>query len=392
MYSIRIVVICFLLSVSCNSFAEDPIKFWDTPQHGGNSFNRLPPSQAYFTALRGYGASWVRLAYDKWQAEKRDFLMGDADNYRGISPKDFKTLADTLERAHQVGVKVVITPLSLPFMRWSQNNGGKFDDRLWQNKEHWDVAAQFWQDLAKRLKDNRAVVAYNIINEPTPEKMGGLAEHADLPTMQAWYKQQQGTSRDLRAFYDKVIHAIRQVDPETPIMVDAGWYAAADAFSYWPAPLADKRILYSFHMYEPYAATSGPNLKRKKPYSYPGQVPFGNGLEYWGAKRVAEYLELPSRWAKLHKIPANRVVAGEFGCIRKLSGCKNYLNDVLTVLDQKKFHWAFYSFREDNWDAMDYELGTEKVHWKYWEAMEKGEPDPIKRKLTPLFEVIHKRL
>lgn len=386
------VLACFLFIVSCISFAADPIKFWETTQHGGNSFNRLPPSKAYFAALKGYGASWVRLSYDKWQAEKRDFLMGDADNYRGISLQDFTVLANTLERAHQAGIKVVITPLSLPFMRWSQNNGNKFDDRLWQDKKNWDVAAQFWQDLAKQLKDNPAVVAYNIINEPAPEKKGGLAEHADQSTMQDWYKQQQGTSRDLRAFYTKVIHAIRLVDPVTPIMVDAGWYASADAYSYWPAPLADKRILYSFHMYEPYAATSGPNLKRKKPYSYPGIVPFGDGMEYWGAKRVAKYLALPGQWAELHGIPANRMVAGEFGCIRKLPGCKNYLNDVLTVLDQKKYHWAFYSFREDNWDAMDYELGTAKVHWKYWDAMEKGEPDPIKRELTPLFDVIRMRL
>ncbi|WP_395450184.1 hypothetical protein ACHMW7_10495 [Aminobacter sp. UC22_36] len=35
--------------------AADLIGFWDKPQHGGNSFNPLPPDQAYFDALRGYG-------------------------------------------------------------------------------------------------------------------------------------------------------------------------------------------------------------------------------------------------------------------------------------------------------------------------------------------------
>ena len=46
--------------------AADEIAFWNTPEKGGNSFNRLPPDSAYFAALHGYGASWVRLSYDKW--------------------------------------------------------------------------------------------------------------------------------------------------------------------------------------------------------------------------------------------------------------------------------------------------------------------------------------
>jgi hypothetical protein len=41
--------------------------------------------------------------------------------------------------------------------------------------------------------------------------------------------------------------------------------SAADAFSYWLSALADNNVLYSFHMYEPYEATSAPNMKRKNP-------------------------------------------------------------------------------------------------------------------------------
>lgn len=393
MTKIRLLLLSALLFISYGTFASDTIKFWDSPQHGGNSFNRLPPDQKYFEALKRYGATWVRLAYDKWHPENRDFLIGNADQYRKLSTQDLDTLMTTLDHANKAGIKVVIAPLSLPFMRWSQNNGDRFDDRLWSDKNNWGAAIQFWQDLAKRLKDHPAIAAYNIINEPAPEKNSDLREHASQQIMRAWYAKQKGGSRDLIAFYEKIIAAIRQVDTLTPIMVDAGWYAAADSFSYWPKSLSDNRVLYSFHMYEPYAATSGPNLRRKKPFSYPGEVPFfGDEMQYWGANQVAEYLKIPSKWAKEHNIPSNRMVVGEFGCVRMLPGCKNYLEDVLTVIDQQKLHWAFYSFREDSWDAMDYELGTEKVHWKYWDAMEKGEPDPIKRKSSPLFEIIQKRL
>lgn len=383
---------CLALSQTVSGRAADLIGFWDTPQHGGNSFNRLPPDSAYFQALRGYGASWVRLSYDKWQPQQRDFLLGDADHYAGLQQKDLATLKAVLDRADAAGLKVVIAPLSLPGMRWAQNNGDTFDGRLWQDKAYWGEAAQFWRDLAAALKDHPSVAAYNIVNEPAPEKNNGLAEHADAATMKAWYAKQKETARDLPAFYETVIKAIREVDPKTPIMTDAGWYAAADAFSYWPAALSDSRVLYSVHMYEPYAATSAPNLKRDKPYAYPGVVPYGEGEENWDAVRVASYLKLPVDWADAHGVPRNRMVAAEFGCMRRLSFCKQYLEDVLTPLDAAKLHWAFYSFREDSWDGMDYELGNAKVNWKYWEAIDAGKPDPVKRKATPEFEPIRKRL
>lgn len=372
--------------------AADMIAFWDKPERGGNSFNRLPPDQAYFDALQDYGASWVRLSYDKWQPAERDYLIGNADQYQGLVAKDLQQLKTTLDRAHAAGLKVVITPLSLPGMRWAQNNGDRFDDRLWQDKQFWTQSAAFWRDLAAVLKEHPAVAAYNLINEPAPEKQAGLAEHADAAKMRDWYEKQVGSARDLPGFYQTLISAIREVDPLTPIMVDAGWYGAADAFSYWPAPLADSRVLYSFHMYEPYAATSAPNLQRARPYTYPGLVPFAAGMQKWDPNRVRSYLQQPLDWAAQHAIPANRMVAGEFGCMRKLLGCQQYLEDVLSALEAARVHWAFYSFREDSWDGMDYELGSANVPWAYWKAAEDGQPDPVKRSATAEFEPISKRL
>ncbi|MFG6653069.1 glycoside hydrolase family 5 protein [Scandinavium sp. M-37] len=381
-----------LATLSTPSLASDEITFWDTPQYGGNSFNRLPPRSAYFTALHDYGASWVRLSYDKWQPKLRDFLLGSVDHYQGLVPEDLITLKAALKRAQQAGLKVVIAPLSLPGMRWSQNNHGQFDDRLWQDKTYWQQSAQFWRDLATALKDVPGVAAYNIVNEPAPEKMAELAEHSSPAEMVNWYQHHQGTARDLPAFYQTVIQAIREVDPLTPIMVDGGWYGAADGFNYWPAKLEDTRVLYSFHMYEPYEVMGAVNQQRQKRYQYPGVAPFGQRAEMWNAQRVAAYLQQPFDWAKKHQIPANRVVAGEFGCIRTLPGCRQYLQDVLTILDKTPAHWAFYSFREDSWDGMDYELGKDKVPWSYWQAVDANQPDTLPRHATPEFEPIRQRL
>ena len=366
--------------------AAKPIDWWDTPRRGGNSFDQAPPDQAYFDALAGYRAEWVRLAFGKWKGSRRDFLIGDADRYTGIPVSDLATLKAVLDRAHKAGLKVVIAPLSLPGDRWSQSNDGKYDGRLWADKKYWAEAQAFWRDLAVALRGHPAIAAYNIRNEPTPEKGNGLAEHADAATAIAWYAKHKGSAHDLPLFYRGMVAAIRAVDPDTPIMLDAGWYAAADAFAYWPGPLDDPALLYAFHMYEPYQATSGPNIKRTPPVAYPGEITEGMPGR-WDAARVGAYLAQPLAWADAHGIPRSRMVAAEFGCMRRLPFCPTYLEGVLTVLEREKLHWAFYAFREDGWDGMDYELGGGPVPGRYWDA-----PMSVPRGPTPQFEPIRRRL
>jgi len=374
----------FLLLLACifGLTAAAPIDWWNVQRRGGNSFNGVPPDQGYFNALAGYGGQWVRLTYDKWKPAKRDFLMGSADQYDGLVQSDLATLIATIDRAHAAGLKVVVTPLSLPGARWIQNNGNKYDGRLWTGKAYWAQSAAYWRDLAKALKGHPGIAAYNLINEPTPEKGNGLKEHPDAATAQAWYAAHRGTAQDILAFYRQVIAAIREVDSDTPIMLDAGWYAAADGFAYW-TPIDDPAILYAFHMYEPYEATSALNLKRDPRIPYPGIV----SGQYWDKARVGTYLGQPLAWADAHGIPRNRVVAGEFGCMRRLPFCPAYLDDVLDVLEPAGVHWAFYSFREDVWDGMDYELGGGAPPPGYWDN-----PAAAKRGPTPVFAPILRRL
>jgi hypothetical protein len=209
--------------------------------------------------------------------------------------------------------------------------------------------------------------------------------------MHRWYAGMRGTTRDLPALYEKLIAAVRESDPLTPIMLDAGFYAAADGFNYWPKALGDGRLLYAYHMYEPWAATSARNLKREKPYRYPGEAPFGGGQVHWDATRVAAYLQQPLDWAKRQGVPANRLVAAEFGCMRRWPDCPRYLEDVLTALDGDGVHWAFYSFRE-SWDGMDYELGDQPLPWAYWQAKEQGRTFELKRGPNRVFAPIQRRL
>lgn len=384
---------CMLLCLFAFSAQAAVNTFWSQPQRGGNSFNEQPPDRAYFDALRATGATWVRLTPDKWRsAGGRDFLMGNADRYQGLVPADVATLRRVLDDADAAGIKVVLVPLSLPLLRWKQKNGGVVDQRLWQSFDNHRPAQAFWRDLARALHGHPALAAYNLINEPAPEYGTSLREHADPAAMRAWYATVKDGPRDLPRFYTGLIAAVREVDADMPLMLDPGWYAAADALAYWPAPLKDPHLLYSVHMYEPYAATSAPNQKRATPYRYPAVVPFGPGKTQWDAKRVASYLQQPLAWADEHGVARSQMVVGEFGCMRRWPDCPAYLEDVLRVLEAQKVHWAFYAFREDAWDGMDYELGDAALPASYWRDVEAGKVPTPMRTESPQFAPILKRL
>lgn len=369
--------------------APERIDFWNRPQRGANSMNMQPPDRAYFESLRATGATWVRLAPDKWPGKgSRDFLIGNADQYAGLVPEDLAMLRRVLDDADAAGLKVVLVPLSLPLLRWRQHNGDQPDMRLWRSMANHGPAQAFWRDLAQALKGHPALVAYNLINEPAPEYGTSLIEHASDADMRAWYAVQKDGPRDLPLFYAGLLKAVRAVDSAMPVMLDAGWYAAADAFGYWPAPLQDPLTLYSVHMYEPYEATSAPNQRRAMPYRYPGNVRYAGTEQHWDAARVRDYLGRPLQWAKQHGLDSRRLVVGEFGCMRRWPDCPAYLRDVLGVLEEARLHWAFYAFREDGWDGMDYELGDSRLPWSYWQAQERGQIPMPPRSDTPMFRLV----
>jgi hypothetical protein len=165
----------------------------------------------------------------------------------------------------------------------------------------------------------------------------------------------RGTARDLDGFYRHVIAAIRAVDPDTPIMLDGGWYAQPMGVRCL-TPMADPNILYAMHMYEPYGYTTF-RLNRGR-LTYPGMLEYADQSEMWDAARIAAHQQPMIDWADQNGVARDRIVLAEFGCDRRVSGCAAYLNDVIAAAEANRIHWAFYAFREDGWDALDYELGT----------------------------------
>lgn len=368
-------VAALCLALAGPAAAADLIGFWDEPRRGANGFTAAAQDPAYFEALADTGATWVRLSFNKWQGAGRDFLLGDADDYAGLVPEDLAALRRALDAADAAGLRVVVVALSLPGSRWVRQNGGAYDERIWTDAAFQDQAARFWADLAAALRDHPAVAGYNILNEPAPERDGGPPQNGAEAALRAWQAEQAGGLRDLPTFYAEVIAAIRAVDPVTPVMVDSGWYANARSLAAWPAALPDDRVLYAFHMYDPYVATSPPNMARDVPLRYPGLVTrYAGGEQAWDRAAVAAHVGIAFDWAAARGVPPSRVVAAEFGCMRQWPDCGAYLTDVMDAVEARGGHWAFYAFREAEWDGMDYELppglDSDRFYWLMTEGRE----------------------
>lgn len=369
-----------LLMASCLTMAavlltaeEGKMQFWSRQQKGANIFNEEISREDIRTA-KSYGIAFIRLAPDKFTGETRDFLIGDADNYQGLVPEDLRKLKGILDMFHEEEMPVLITMLSLPGSRWRQNNDGKDDLRIWRDKNFQDQAAQFWQDLSKEIAGHPALVGFNVLNEPHPERLfsrEGMTE-AERDEVQSM----------LFELYDLVIASTRKVDKNIPIILDSSTYADPNAFRKLKRH-SDKRILYSFHMYEPYAYTNR-KLNDGK-FEYPGHV---NGV-YWDYNALKKYMNAVLTFQRLNNVSSNRILVGEFGGHRMSRGLPGYFEDLTGIFDENGWHYAFYAFREDTWDGMDYELGSGKMPWSYWQALERGEKPVVDRNSnSPSFKAL----
>ncbi len=378
---------CEVLAGSAQTPPGGRIGFWDRQRKGANFFNRVPAGER-FQAAAELGLEFIRLVPDKWQSAGRDFLMGSADEYHGLVEADFARLKATLDLAATSGNKVILGMLSLPGARWVQLNEGRQDYRLWNSEGFQTQAVRFWKDLATRLRGHPALVAYNPLNEPHPERQAGVdgAEEAGFPD---WLAKHRGTCADLDRFYQTLCAAIRQVDLDTPILVEGYGYGSAHGLSYL-SPIADPGILYSFHFYEPWAYTT--TRVNKGRYAYPDRMPesWEGPTAKWSQANLDALLKPVERWADKHRIPPSRIVAAEFGCGRQSPGAREYLSDLIALLNEREYHWAFYSYREDTWDSMDYELGAELGDPGGRDLLEQGKYRIKPWRDNPLFDVLKK--
>lgn len=321
---------------------------WDLGFGGVNMFSEADTED--FADARAAGITVVRFGA-VGDAQDFRYLM-DADGEHSLVREDtINRLMAGIRRAADYGIRVIIALGHVPGRIFAQE-ADQYDFRMWCSPEYGDRFAALWGALARTLRHFGNVVGYDLLNEPfTPEDVG-----------QGYFDEMPSNYiSTLNEIYRKATAAIREWDSETPIILESTYWASPRTLKFLQT-YRDSSIVYSFHMYAPPAYTMrGMNRSR---FAYPGPVrkwpdSKWNDSTYWDRAANRSFLQEVKEWQVRNQIADRNIFVGECGVSREAAGAERYLFDVLDIFREFNWNWAAFAFRDAEWDAMNYELGTD---------------------------------
>lgn len=176
-------------------------------------------TEADFDNIRALGMNVVRVPFAWW-----NILTDDGE----LQADAFTRLDWAVRCCAERGMYVI---LDLHAARGSQNNqdnsGEMNGSNLWKEPLYQDQTVFLWEQVAAHYKDEPAVAAYDLLNEPGGDfKSTGVTQ---------W------------EFFDRAYQAIRAVDPAHIIMVESCWdpddLPAPDRYGW-------ENVVYQYHFYK----------------------------------------------------------------------------------------------------------------------------------------------
>lgn len=226
---------------------------------------------------------------------------------------------DLLERnilpwAARHGIKICLDLHAVPGARI---NPGK-QLRMCYEKKYRDHFVATWRRIATRFRNDPRLYGYDLVNEPN--QMG----HAPY----SYLHVQLDAAR-----------AIREVDTQTPIVVEANAYDGAPAFEYL-SPLALDNVIYQVHCYLPMEFTHQGVFDAAKRGDF---KPYPNEAEGWNKAFIRKTLDPVLRFARRHRA---KIYVGEFSAVTWAPGAENYMRDAIEIFNEYGWDWSYHAFRE----------------------------------------------
>ena len=222
------------------------------------------------------------------------------------------------------------TPQAVWFQNYAQPAVRRaFDNFFATEGPHTDLQDHYaaaWAAVAARFRDHPAVLGYDLMNEPSPGTTPSGTFEATL----------------LTTFNQRMIDAIRAVDPDGWIFFEPIFALPAAGWPSFLGPLTDPRageprLAYFPHLYS--FAVEG------RGFYDPGTDPT---IPSWKLERRRE--------GRAWSVP---MLIGEFGAVDGTGGTETYLNEILRMADHVTSGWAVWEYNDDGWGFLNSD-GTEK--------------------------------
>ncbi len=331
-----------------------------------------PYTQADFDALRQQGANWVVLS-----------VMGPytvTPPYEP-DPRAMDHIAALVDMAWRADLFVVLAVRSGPgrseFSILRAGLGDWFGpqylhEEVWEDPAARRAWAAMWRWLALRFRQHPAVVGYNLMVEPNADAVAGVEEP------EAFYAQYRDTGYDWNAWYPDLVAAIRQVDPDTPILVSPLGYASPQWLAYL-TPVEAPRVAYGVHLYEPHAYTHQPPHPTNS-LVYPGRMALvPHGTPVWFDRSA---LEQEMAMLAAFRLRARAPVAIlETGIMRWEPGAAAFMRDRLEAAERYGINYAVWMWYPD-WPALNGPEGDHAFNFRLGPA-----PNHFSVQPNPLWDV-----
>jgi len=276
--------------------------------------------------LRVLGLEWNANVI-RWQITRN---WGQADTDRDLEDYDrwlggkLDELDQALEACRRYGLKVVVDLHTPPGGRYESMDLAIFHEPVYQ-----DHFVALWQEIARRYQGHPAVWGYDLVNEPV--------QNAPSPPGVADYLGAQ-----VRA-----AKAIREVDAQVPIFIEAAEWDSAQGFRELE-PVEVPNVIYEAHMYVPGEFTHQGVFGPATGVAYPGLI--GNTM--WDQEQLRRVLQPVREFQLAYNV---HIYLGEFSAIRWAPGAADYLRDCIELFEEYGWDWTYHAYRE--WDGWSVEHG-----------------------------------
>ena len=265
-----------------------------------------------FDTLQSWGATLIR--YQMWGYGQKKDAPADLVAYgRWLEGKLDHFDSFVLPQAAARGMKVVLDLHDAPGGRDISN-----DTRMCHDRECAEFFIETWRRIASRFKGREGIYGYDLVNEP-------MQTSEALPECDFWTLQRRAAE------------AIREIDPDTPILVECNGQDSPGGFASF-SPLDLTNVIYEVHMYIPLAYTHQGVLWKQG-----DGVPYPNSGNDWNAESLRGALR-PVREFQLRH--GARIYCGEFSAVAWAPGADQYLRDCIDIFEEYGWDWSYHAFRE----------------------------------------------